>query len=76
MVSGRGAAMVVASSTDQFHQCKEYGRVKRDGPQQVQKSRPKRGKKKGIGKQGDGGNYQSKWCSEHNTTKHSDAECN
>ena len=28
MVSGRGAAMVVASSTDQFHQCKEYGRVK------------------------------------------------
>ena len=31
---------------------------------------------KGKGKQGGGGNNQPKWCSEHNTTKHSDAECN
>ena len=52
-----------------------YGHLKRDCPQQVQKSRPKPGKK-GKGKQGGGGNYQPKWCSEHNTTKHSDAECN
>ena len=55
--------------------CKEYGHFKRDCPQQVQKSRPKRGLK-GKGKHGGGGNYQPKRCSEHNTTKHSDAECN
>ena len=55
--------------------CKEYGHFKRDCPQQVQESRPKRGKK-GKGKQGGGGSYQLKWCSEHNTTKQSDAECN
>ena len=60
----------------QYHQCKEYGHFKRDCPQQVRKSRPKRGKEKGKGRQGGGGNYQPKWCSEHNTTKHSDAECN
>ena len=64
-----------ASSTDQCHQCKEYGHFKRDCPQQVQKNRPKR-EKKGKGKQGGGGNYRHKCCSEHNTTKHSDAECN
>ena len=68
--------MAVASSTDQCHQCKEYGHFNRDCPQQVRKSRPQRGKEKGKGKQGGGGNYQPKWCSEDNTTKHSDAECN
>ena len=67
--------MTVASSTGPCHQSKEYGHFKRDCPPQVQKSRPKRGKKE-KGKQGGGGNYQPKWCSEHNTTKHSDAECN
>ena len=76
VVSGRVAEMAVASSTDQYHQCKEYEHFKRDSPQQVQKSRPKRGKKKGKGKQGGGGNYQPKWCSERNTTTHIDAECN
>ena len=75
VVSGRWAAMAVASSIDQCHQCKEYGHFKHDCPQQVRKSHPKRGKK-GNGKQGGGSSYQPKWCSEHNTTKHSDAECN
>ena len=32
------------------------------------------GRRRGKAK-GGGGNYQPKWCSEHNTTKHSDAEC-
>ena len=49
VVSGRGAAMAVASSTDQCPQCKEYGHFRRDCPQQVQKSRHKRGNK-GKGK--------------------------
>jgi len=67
--------MAVASSTDQCPQCKEYGHFRRDCPQQVQKSRHKRGNK-GKGKQDGGGNCQPKWCSECNTAKHSDAECN
>ena len=35
VISGRGAAMAVVSSTDQCHQCKEYGHFKRYCPQQV-----------------------------------------
>ena len=75
VVSGRWAAMAVASSIDQCHQCKEYGHFKHDCPQQVRKSHPKRGKK-GNGKQGGGSSYQPKWCSEYNTTKHRDAASN
>ena len=44
VVSGRGAAMA-ASSTDQCHRCKAYGHFQRDCPKQVQKNRPKKGKK-------------------------------
>ena len=45
VVSGQGAAMV-ASSSDQCHRCKAYGRFQRDCPPQVQMNRPKLGKKK------------------------------
>ena len=62
-----------ASSTDQCHQCKAYGQFKRDCLELVNKSRPKRGKKKD--KKGGGGNSSPKWCSLHKTNSHSDAEC-
>ncbi|CAB1110628.1 unnamed protein product [Ectocarpus sp. CCAP 1310/34] len=75
VVSGRGAAMAVASDTDQCRRCKAYGHFQRDCPQQVQKSRPKQSKKKGANKRGSGGSVQPKWCSYHNTKTHSDAEC-
>ncbi|CAB1097546.1 unnamed protein product [Ectocarpus sp. CCAP 1310/34] len=75
VVSGRGAAMAVASDTDQCRRCKAYGHFQRDSPQQVQKSRPKQSKKKGANKRGSGGSVQPKWCSYHNTKTHSDAEC-
>ena len=68
---------MAASSTDQCHQCKEYGHFQRDCPKQVQKQRPKRGKKHWKkGKKGGGGGGQQKWCSYHNTTSHADSECN
>ena len=44
VVSGRGAAMA-ASSSDQCYRCKAYGHFQRDCPQQMQKNRPKPGKK-------------------------------
>eukprot|EP00752_Nemacystus_decipiens_P010530 g9376.t2 len=76
VVSGRGAAMAAASSTDQCHHCKAYGHFQRDCPQQVRKNRSsQRGKKPGKHKRGSGGSGQPKWCSYHNTTSHSDAEC-
>ena len=62
-----------AYSTDQCHQCKAYRHFKRDCPELVKKSRPKRGKKKG--KKGGGGNSLPKWCSLHKTNSHSDVEC-
>ena len=75
VVSGRGSAMA-ASSSDQCHQCKAYGHFQRDCPQQVRKNRPKLGKKKWKNKLGGGGGgAQPKWCSCHNTTTDSDAEC-
>ena len=66
---------MAASSTDQCHRCKEYGHFKRDCPKQVQNNRPKKGKKPGKNKRGGGGSALPKWCSYHNTTTHSDAEC-
>ncbi|CAB1104785.1 unnamed protein product [Ectocarpus sp. CCAP 1310/34] len=75
VVSGRGAAMAVASDTDQCRRCKAYGHFQGNYPQQVQKSRPKQSKKKGANKRGSGGSVQPKWCSYHNTKTHSDAEC-
>ena len=73
--SGRGAAMA-AFSSDQGHPCKAYGHFQRDCPQQVQKNRPKPGKKNWKNKRGGGGgSARAKWCSYHNTTAHSDAEC-
>ena len=75
VVSGRGGAMA-ASSSDQCHRCKAYGHFQRDCPQQVQKNRPKLGKKKWKNKLcGGGGSAQPKWCSYHNNTTQSDAEC-
>ena len=75
VVSGRGAAMA-ASSSDQCHRCKAYGHFQRDCPQQVQKNRPKPGKKKWKNKRSGGwGSAQPKWCSYHNITTHSNAEC-
>ena len=72
---GRGTAMA-ASSSDQCHRCKAYGHFQRDCPQQVQKNRPKPGKKKWENNGGgSGGSAQQKWCSYHNTTTHSDAKC-
>ncbi|CAB1118025.1 unnamed protein product [Ectocarpus sp. CCAP 1310/34] len=75
VVSGRGAAMAVASDTDQCRRCKSYGHFQRDCPQQVQKSRPKQSKKKGANKGGGGASVQPKRCSYRNTKTHSDAEC-
>ena len=67
---------MAASSSDQCHRCKAYGHFQRDCPQQVQKNRPKPGKKKWKNKRGgSGGSAQPKWCSYHNTTTHIDAEC-
>ena len=75
VVSGREAAMA-ASSSDQCHRCKAYGHFQRDCPEQVQKNRAKPGKKKWKNKRGgDGGSAHPKWCSYHNTTTYSDAEC-
>lgn len=82
VVSGRGAAMA-ASSSDQCHRCKAYGHFQRDCPQQQskgpknnQKPGKKPGKKPWKNKRGGGGgSAQPKWCSYHNTTTHSDAEC-
>ena len=74
VVSGRGAAMA-ESSSDQCHRCKAHGHFQRDCPQQVQKNRPKPGKKRWKSKRGGGGgSAQPKWRSYHNTTTHSDAE--
>lgn len=67
-VSGRGAAMAAASSTDQ---CKAFGHYKRDCPTLARKSRPKQWKK-GKKRSGD---PSPKWCSLHKTNKHGDAEC-
>ena len=75
VVSGRGTAMA-ASSSDPGHRCKAYGHFQRDYPHQVQKNRPKPGKKKWRNKRcGGGGSAQPIWCSYHNTTTHSVAEC-
>ncbi|CAB1113015.1 unnamed protein product [Ectocarpus sp. CCAP 1310/34] len=74
-VSGRGAAMA-ASSSDQCHRCKEFGHFQRDCPKSAPPSRARKGKKpKPRKKRGGGGTGQSKWCSFHRTTTHSDAEC-
>ena len=65
VVSGRPAAMA-ASSSDQCHRCKAYGHFQRDCPQQVQKNRPKPGKKRWKNKRGGGGgSAQPKWWSYH-----------
>ena len=52
-----------------------YGHSQRDCPQQVQKNRPKPGKKWKNKRGGGGRSAQPKWCSYHNTITHSDAEC-
>ena len=44
-ISGRGAAMAAASSSDQCHHCKAYGHFKRDYPKLAQKNRSNRGRK-------------------------------
>ena len=44
VVSGRGAA--TSSSSDQCHRCKAYGHFQRDCPQQVQRNRPSRGRRR------------------------------
>ena len=75
VVSSQGAA-VAASSSVQCHRCQVYGNFQRNCPQQVQKNRPKPGEKKWKKKRGGGGgSAQPKWCTYHNTTTHSDAEC-
>lgn len=72
-VSDHGAAMTVASSNDQRHQCQAYGHFKRDCPALVKKSRSKPGKKKA--KKRGGIDPSPRWCSYHETNTHRDAEC-
>eukprot|EP00903_Cladosiphon_okamuranus_P015299 g14134.t1 len=77
-VSGRGAAMA-ASSSDQCRRCKGYGHFERDCPMSGPPPSSRAGKagkdKKPRKKRGGGGTWQSKWCSLHRTTTHSDVEC-
>ena len=72
-ISGRGAAMAAASSSDQCHHCKASGHFKRDCPKLAKKNRSNTGMKKG--KKSGGGDPSPKWCSYHKTATHSDAQC-
>ena len=75
VVSGRGAA-IAKSSSDQCRRWKANGQFQRDCPQQVHKNRSKLGKKTWNNKRdGSGGSAQPKSCSYHNSTPHSDADC-
>ena len=47
-ISGCGAAMAAATSSDQCHHCKASSHFKRDCPKLAQRNRSNRGKKKGI----------------------------
>ena len=71
-ISGRGAAMAAASSSDQCHHCKASGHFKRDCPKRAQRNPSNRGKMKG--KKSNGGDHSPKWCSYHKTATHSDAQ--
>ena len=67
---------MAASSSDQCHRCKAYRHFQRDCPQQVQKNRPKPDNMNLKNTRSGGrGKSSPKWCSYHNTTAHSDAEC-
>ena len=72
-ISGRGAAMAAASSSDQCHHCKASGHLRRDCPKLARKHRSNRGKKKD--KKSKGGDPLPKWCSYRKTATHSDSQC-
>ena len=63
-IAGRGFAMTTAASDPHCHYCHETGHIRRHCPKLRNKNKKK---ERPAG--------ATKWCSQHNTTTHSDEEC-